>query len=47
MSKSGELEALYNKWFTQPIPPRGVNLEFPVSEEMIELFKAPNDKAFQ
>lgn len=47
MSKSGELEALYNKWFTQPIPPRGVNLDFPVSEEMIELFKSPNDKAFQ
>ncbi len=47
MSKSGELEALYTKWFTQPIPPRGVSLDFPASEEMIELFQNPTDKAYQ
>ncbi len=47
MSQSGELAALYNKWFTQPIPPRGVNLDFPVSVEMTELFNNPNDKPFQ
>jgi glutamate/aspartate transport system substrate-binding protein len=44
---SGEAEQLYNKWFNSPIPPKGLNLELPLSDDMKELFKAPNDKAFQ
>ncbi|MBL8406184.1 MAG: transporter substrate-binding domain-containing protein [Candidatus Accumulibacter sp.] len=44
--KSGEAEALYRKWLLSPIPPKGVNLNFPISEMMIELYKNPNDKAF-
>jgi len=44
---SGEAEAIYKKWFTQPIPPKGLNLNFPISEAMQKLFKAPNDKAFE
>ena len=43
---SGEAEAIYRKWFTQPIPPKGLNLNFPLSEAMSTLFKAPNDKAY-
>mgnify|MGYP000502889040 FL=1 len=43
---SGEAEAIYKKWFTQPIPPKGLNLNFPLSEAMQKLYKAPNDKAF-
>ena len=43
---SGEAEAIYKKWFTQPIPPKGLNLNFPPSDAMLKLFKAPNDKAF-
>ena len=43
---SGEAEAIYKKWFTQPIPPKGLNLNFPPSDAMFKLFKAPNDKAF-
>jgi len=44
---SGEAEAIYKKWFTQPIPPKGLNLNFPISEAMQKLLKAPNDKAFE
>lgn len=47
MSKSGEMEALYNKWFMNPIPPRNVNLDFPLSDSMRELFKNPSDVPFQ
>jgi ABC-type amino acid transport substrate-binding protein len=45
MQRSGEAAQLYNKWFTQPIPPKGINLEFPLSAEMKQLFANPNDRA--
>ena len=44
---SGEAAKLYQKWFQSPIPPKGLNLDLPLSDEMKELFKNPNDKAFQ
>ena len=31
---SGEAEAIYKKWFTQPIPPKGLNLNFPLSDAL-------------
>ena len=37
--------ALYNKWFMSPIPPKGINMNYPLSPEMKELFAHPNDKA--
>jgi glutamate/aspartate transport system substrate-binding protein len=43
--KSGEAEKLYKKWFQSPIPPKNLNLNLPLSDEMKELFKNPNDKA--
>jgi glutamate/aspartate transport system substrate-binding protein len=43
---SGEAEKIYARWFLQPIPPKGLNLNFPLSDAMKELYKAPNDKAF-
>lgn len=43
---SGDAATIYKKWFTQPIPPKGLNLNFPLSDAMQKLFKAPNDKAF-
>ncbi|SEJ52474.1 transporter substrate-binding domain-containing protein [Paraburkholderia diazotrophica] len=45
MQTSGEAERLYNVWFTQPIPPHGINLNYPLSAEMRTLFAHPNDKA--
>jgi glutamate/aspartate transport system substrate-binding protein len=29
----------------QPVPPKGLNLDFPLSDDMKALFKTPNDKA--
>ncbi|UCV22268.1 glutamate/aspartate ABC transporter substrate-binding protein [Ferribacterium limneticum] len=44
---SGDAEKIYAKWFMSPIPPKGLNLNMPLSEEMKAAFKAPNDKAFE
>ncbi len=45
--RSGEAERLYAKWFNAPIPPKGLNLAFPLSDAMRTLFKAPDDKPFE
>jgi len=45
MMKDGSVNTLYTKWFMQPVPPKGLNLDFPLSEDMKALIKAPNDKA--
>ncbi|AGW88839.1 ABC transporter [Ralstonia pickettii DTP0602] len=45
MMKDGSINTLYTKWFMQPVPPKGLNLDFPLSEDMKALFKTPNDKA--
>jgi glutamate/aspartate transport system substrate-binding protein len=42
---SGEADQIYKKWFESPIPPKGLNLNFPESDDMKALFKSPNDKA--
>ena len=44
---TGDAEKIYNKWFMNPIPPKGLNLNMPLSDEMKAAFKAPNDKAFE
>ena len=41
--KSPESAALYAKWFTQPIPPKGVNLNIPMSPAMKRAFENPTD----
>jgi glutamate/aspartate transport system substrate-binding protein len=45
--KSGEAEKLFKKWFQTPIPPKGLNMNLPLTDDMKELFKNPNDKALQ
>lgn len=42
---SGVAEKSFEKWFKNPIPPKNLNLNFELSDEMKALFKAPNDKA--
>jgi glutamate/aspartate transport system substrate-binding protein len=44
---SGEALKLYNQWFTQPIPPKGVNMQFPPGEDLLKLYASPNDRALQ
>ena len=43
MIRSGEIHKLYNKWFMQPIPPKGVNLNLPMGEVLKKQLAAPND----
>ena len=47
LMKSGQIERIYHKWFLEPIPPKGLNLNFPLSDDMKQLFKNPNDKAYE
>jgi glutamate/aspartate transport system substrate-binding protein len=44
LMKSGDFEKLYRKWFQSPIPPKGINLQVPMSKELIENMKALSDK---
>ena len=41
--KSGEFARLYTKWFMSPIPPKGVNLNLPMSEQLKANLKAMSD----
>ena len=43
--KSGEINNIYTKWFSSPIPPKGLNLMFPMSDELKALIANPTDKA--
>lgn len=43
MAKSGELTKLYTKWFMAPIPPKGINLNFAMSDTLKALVAFPND----
>ncbi len=42
--KSGEIEKIYAKWFLSPVPPKGFNMNFPMTPPIIEAYKNPNDK---
>ena len=41
---SGEINAMYKKWFESPIPPKNVNLNFPMSDDIKALIATPHDK---
>jgi glutamate/aspartate transport system substrate-binding protein len=42
--RSGEFETLYKKWFQSPIPPKGINLNAPMSKELRDNLKNLSDK---
>ena len=41
--KSGELNAIYEKWFLRPIPPKGINLNVPMSASFKKVVASPTD----
>jgi len=45
--KSGEINKIYHKWFESKIPPKGINLGFPMSDALKELVKNPSDKGVE
>ncbi len=47
MMASGEMAKHYDKWFVQPIPPRNVGLNLPLSDELKALFARPNDEPIE
>lgn len=40
---SGDVNRIYHKWFLQPIPPKGVSLNWPVSEQLKAVMAKPTD----
>jgi glutamate/aspartate transport system substrate-binding protein len=45
--KSGEINKIYHKWFESPIPPKNINLNMPMSDDLKALVKSPNDKGVE
>ncbi len=41
--KSGAINAIYDKWFLKPIPPKGLNLNVPVSAALKKALANPTD----
>jgi glutamate/aspartate transport system substrate-binding protein len=41
--KSGEINQIYDKWFLKPIPPKGLNLNVPMSEQFKKVVANPTD----
>lgn len=44
MMKSGEMERLYTKWFMSPIPPKNININYPMNAETRDAFANPSSK---
>ncbi|HVK94689.1 MAG TPA: amino acid ABC transporter substrate-binding protein [Noviherbaspirillum sp.] len=41
---SGEIYRIYNRWFMQPIPPNGINLNMPMGFLLRDSWRYPSDK---
>jgi len=41
---SGEINEMYKKWFQMPIPPKNINLNFPMSDQLKALISNPHDR---
>lgn len=44
MMQSGEMEKLYNRWFMSPIPPKNININYPLNAETRDAFAHPSSK---
>jgi glutamate/aspartate transport system substrate-binding protein len=40
---TGQINAIYNKWFMSPIPPKGVNLNIPMSDALKAVIAKPTN----
>src|SRR3954470_3724302 len=41
--RSGAINGIYDKWFLKPIPPKGINLNVPVSDAFKKVIASPTD----
>lgn len=44
LMRSGEALKIYRRWFQSPIPPKGLNLNWPAPDALLELYRLPNDR---
>ncbi|WP_371260464.1 hypothetical protein [Bradyrhizobium sp. Ec3.3] len=44
MMKDDQFQKLYAKWFMSSIPPKNVNLNFPMTQPLKDAVANPNDK---
>lgn len=42
---SGQIQAIYDKWFIRPIPPRNAALNFPMGAALKQAIARPTDSA--
>jgi glutamate/aspartate transport system substrate-binding protein len=43
--RSGEINAIYERWFMKPIPPKGITLNFPLGAALKKAIAKPTDSA--
>ena len=41
--KSGQINPIYEKWFQKPVPPKGINLNIPMSDQFKKVVANPTD----
>ena len=41
--ESGQINAIYGKWFLKPVPPKGINLNVPMSAQFKNVIAKPTD----
>jgi glutamate/aspartate transport system substrate-binding protein len=41
--KSGQINPIYEKWFLKPVPPKGINLNVPMSDQFKRVVANPTD----
>ena len=44
LMQSGEFARIYDKWFINPIPPTGINLQMPMTDKLKAAIANPNDR---
>ncbi|MDT4865302.1 Glutamate/aspartate import solute-binding protein [compost metagenome] len=44
LMRSGEALKIYRRWFQSPIPPKGLNLNWPPPDALLELYRSPTDQ---
>jgi len=45
--QSGQINAIYEKWFLKPVPPKGINLNVPMSAQFKKVVANPTDSGDQ
>ncbi len=44
LMQSGAALKIFRRWFQSPIPPKGLNLNWPAPDALLELYRTPNDR---